>query len=95
MAGSEISSVPLARLPLRAAVEQVVSGHVGRRWRVTTARDMADFACHPSAILSDGTYGVFAKFSDAPDGVKQFEIEVAGLRRLSQVPGVLTPTINI
>jgi fructosamine-3-kinase len=52
---------------------------------------MSDFACHPSAILSDGVYGVFAKFSDAPNGAEQFEIELAGLRILSELAGVRTP----
>ncbi len=88
---NEISPVPLARSPLRAAVEQIVSEHLGRQWKVRTARDMADFACHPSAILSDGTYTVFAKFSEAANGREQFEIELAGLRRLADCSGVLIP----
>ena len=87
-----VLAVRLAGPPFRAAIEKAVSEHLKRRWAVSEARDMADFACHPSAILSDGAYGVFAKFSDAPDGVDQFEIELAGLRLLSEVPGVLTPT---
>jgi hypothetical protein len=40
---------------------------------VKASRDMADFACHPAAILSDGSYTVFAKFSDAANGREQFE----------------------
>ncbi len=56
------------------------------------ARDMADYACHPSAILSDGSYSVFAKFSDAVNGAEQFEIELAGLRLLAARAGVLMPT---
>jgi fructosamine-3-kinase len=53
---------------------------------------MADFACHPAAILSDGAYSVFAKFSDAANGAEQFEVELAGLRLLSERSGVLIPT---
>lgn len=53
---------------------------------------MADFACHPSAILSDDHYSVFAKFSNAVDGRQQFEIELAGLAYLAAVSGVATPT---
>jgi fructosamine-3-kinase len=49
-------------------------------------------ACHPCAILSDGAYSVFAKFSDAANGLEQFEIELAGLRLLAERAGVLTPT---
>ena len=48
---------------------------------------------HPgSAILSDGSFSVFAKFSEAAHGFEQFKIELAGLRLLSERSGVLTPT---
>jgi protein-ribulosamine 3-kinase len=53
---------------------------------------MTEFACHPAAILSDGSFPVFAKLSEAANGFEQFEIELAGLRLLSQRAGVLTPT---
>ena len=53
---------------------------------------MSEFACHPCAILSDGDYAVFAKFSAAANGLEQFEIELARLRLLSERAGVLTPT---
>jgi len=53
---------------------------------------MADYASHPAAILSDGPFSVFAKFSPAANGSEQFEIELAGLRLLSDRAGVLTPT---
>jgi len=81
----------LARDPLRIPVEAVVSEHTGRRWTAQSARDMTEFACHPCALLSDGPYTVFAKFSDAADGFRQFEIELAGLRLLSERAGILTP----
>lgn len=78
--------------PLRLCIEQAVSEHLGRLWAVRHTRDLADFACHPAAILSDGSYAVFAKFSDAEDGREQFEIELAGLRYLAEQAGVLIPT---
>jgi len=87
-----VSPVRLANDPLRAPVEQMVSEHLGRLWTVKEARDMAEFACHPSAILSDGSYAVFAKFSEAANGMEQFEIELAGLRFLAEHTGVLIPT---
>jgi protein-ribulosamine 3-kinase len=59
---------------------------------VKASRDMTDFACHPAAILSDGTFSVFAKFSQAANGREQFEIELAGSRLLSKRSGVLIPT---
>jgi protein-ribulosamine 3-kinase len=69
-----------------------VSEHRGRRWRAREVSDRTEFACHPCAVLSDGAYAVFAKFSDAADGWAQFEIELAGLRLLSERAGVRTPT---
>jgi protein-ribulosamine 3-kinase len=88
----QVSFFPLKSNPLCTAVERVVSEHTGRKWTARAARDMTDFACHPSAILSDGSYSVFAKFSEAANGIEQFEIEMAGLRLLSERSGVLTPT---
>jgi len=88
-------STPTARLalpPLRAPVEEIVSAQTRRQWRITTARDMSDYACHPCAILSDRDYSVFAKFSDAANGQDQFEVELAGLRRLRDSSGILIPT---
>jgi fructosamine-3-kinase len=87
-----ISSIRLATEPLRLPVEQRVSEHTGRRWVVKNARDLTDLACHPCAILSDGAYAVFAKFSEAANGLEQFAIELAGLRLLAERSGVLTPT---
>jgi hypothetical protein len=75
--------------PLRSLIESTVSAHIGRRWTIQTVRDMHDFACHPSAILSDETFSVFAKYSDAADGSKQFETELAGLKTLQALAGVL------
>ena len=85
-------SIRLASPPVRAAVQWAVSEHLGRRWTVQAARDMSDYAYHPAAILSDGAYAVFAKFSGAENGAEKFEIELAGLRLLSEQAGVLIPT---
>lgn len=76
---------------LRSTLELFVSEYTGHNWNVKDARDLADFASHPAAILSDGVHSVFAKFSDAPDGAQQFETELAGLRLLSGRSGVLSP----
>jgi protein-ribulosamine 3-kinase len=91
-AQDQFSSIRLARDPLRIPVEKFVSEHTGRQWRIKDARDMTEFACHPCAILSDGSFSVFAKFSEAANGMEQFEIELAGLRLLAERAGVLTPT---
>ncbi len=76
---------------LRSPVEQIVSEQRGRRWTAKDVRDMTEFACHPCAILSDGSYSVFAKFSEAANGFEQFEIELASLRLLHERSGVLIP----
>ena len=78
--------------PLRIPVEQLVSTYIDRQWIVSNVKDMRDFACHQAAILSDGSYSVFVKFSEASNGSEQFEIELAGLQLLTQRSGVLTPT---
>ena len=75
----------------RAAVGRIVSEHIGRQWTAEDTRDMTEFACHPAAVLSDGSYSVFAKYSEAANGREQFEVELAGLRFLSARAGVLTP----
>lgn len=82
---------PLLDGHLRKAIEGMVSEYKGRQWVVTEFRDMNEFSSHPSAILSDGSYSVFAKFSSAAHGPDQFETELAGLTLLSELAGVLIP----
>jgi fructosamine-3-kinase len=55
-------------------------------------KDMNKFSSHPSAILSDHSYSVFVKYSEAANGLEQFDVELAGLRLLSKLSGVLTPS---
>jgi fructosamine-3-kinase len=81
----------LAQEPFRSLIERAVSAHTSKPWRVQSLRDMHDFACHPSAILSGPHYSVFAKFSGASDDFKQFEAELSGLKRLQDLAGVLIP----
>lgn len=77
---------------LREPVEQMVTKHIHRAWKVSTFSDMNDYASHPSAILSDRSYPVFVKLSEAAHGLDQFEVELAGLKLLSEQAGALTPT---
>jgi fructosamine-3-kinase len=72
-------------------IELEVSSRLGRPWRVAATRDMVDYASHPSAVLSDGVFAVFAKLSTAVDAFEQFSAETAGLQLLSERAGVLTP----
>jgi fructosamine-3-kinase len=53
---------------------------------------MNEFSSRPSAILSDGSYPVFAKLSAAAHGLELFDVELAGLRLLSELSGVSIPT---
>lgn len=87
-----LPSICLLNDPLRIPVEQLVSQHIGRQWRVTAARDMNEFASHPAAILSDNAYAVFVKLSEAANALEQFEREFAGLQLLAARAGVLIPT---
>lgn len=88
----DLAAVQLANDPFRLPVEQAVSEYIGRGWTINHARDMIDFASHPSAILSDGSYSVFAKYSGVANGFEQFRTELAGLCLLSERSGVQTPT---
>ena len=83
--------IPLLTDPLRIPVEHAVSEYIRERWVVKQFRDMNDFSSHPSAIFSDDAYSVFVKFSQAANGLEQFETELAGLQLLSKLAGVLTP----
>ena len=69
-----------------------MSHYLGREWGLRDGRDVSDLACHPCAILSDGSFGVFVKYGTGPDAERQFEIEQASLALLSRNAGVLVPT---
>jgi fructosamine-3-kinase len=77
---------------LRAPIERSVSKYIRREWKITTARDMSELACHHCAILSDGAFGVFVKYAEDTEGVRQFECELAGLEYLAAHAGVRVPT---
>lgn len=85
--------LPFLDEPLRTRIEQTVSQHLGRHWQIADFHDLHDLSSHPAAILSDGSYSVFAKLSDAANGLEQLEVEVAGLRTLSQLAQVAVPTV--
>jgi protein-ribulosamine 3-kinase len=85
-------SIPLTSAPLRAPIEEIVSRFTRRKWSVKSARDMSAFAYHHCAILADDAFAVFVKYSQSPQGAKQFEVELAGLRYLAKNTGVMVPT---
>ena len=87
-----LGSIRWLSKPLRTPLEETVSEFTGREWRVRSAKDLSELACHPCAILSDDTFAVFAKYSEDADAPKQFEVELAGLDYLSKCTGVMIPT---
>lgn len=84
---------PLLADPLRIPVEQAVSAQLGRAWRVVDFQDLANYASHPAALLSDGAYSVFVKLGEGARSQDQFTKEVAGLRLLTELSGVQTPIV--
>jgi fructosamine-3-kinase len=79
--------------PYRVPIEQLVSEHYQEKWQVRQFTDLDDFASHPAAILSDGAHPVFVKLSEAANGLDQFEVELAGLKLLSERAGALIPAL--
>ncbi|MBN2086681.1 MAG: fructosamine kinase family protein [Anaerolineales bacterium] len=76
---------------VRAALEAAVANFRGRAWHIRSITDLSEFACHPCGIFSDGEVGIFAKFSEAFDAAKQFEIELDDLQYLASRAGVMVP----
>ncbi len=83
--------MPWFSRPLRTALEQKVSQHLQRPWRTAVENDLSEFACHKAAVVSDGSYAAFFKYSEDEEAQRQFEIELAGLRTLSDRATVLIP----
>ena len=81
----------LTNIAFREPIEAIVSDYQGRAWRVKEGKDLSDLACHPCAILSNGSFSVFAKYSEARDAERQFEIEQDSLAFLAEKAGVLIP----
>jgi len=77
---------------LRVSIEKVVSDYRSGKWVISGIRDMSDYACHPTAVLSDGSFDVFVKYSGDANAQEQFETELDGLRYLSEVAGVQIPS---
>jgi len=68
-----------------------VGAYLNRCWAAVSAQDLSELACHPCAIVSDGSTEVFVKFSADGDAVRQFEIEASSLEYLAAQAGVSTP----
>ena len=80
-------------LDFRRTIEQVVSAHLDRVWRVQYVQDKVAEASHPAAVLADDTFAVFVKLGEGSLAKDQLEKEALGLRTLTEQAGILTPTI--
>lgn len=89
--GETFRPFPWLSNPLRNSIEEAVSKCTGRQWKIKCGNDMKDFACHDCAVLSDGSFAVFFKYSGDDDAKRQFENELSDLQILSKTTGVLIP----
>ena len=76
----------------RDEIEASVSAHLGHEWGISEIQDLAEKSSHPSAVLSDGEFGVLAKLGRGRCAAEQFRCETVGLSAISMA-GVLTPTV--
>lgn len=77
--------------PLRSMIEDAICRKIARGWKIIIEKDLSEFAYHRCAILSDDSYGVFFKYSEAAEAKRQFEVELFNLQFLSSTVGVRTP----
>jgi protein-ribulosamine 3-kinase len=88
---SESNTHRLLVSDLRIPLEQCVTDHLGRAWSAEALRDMTDAASHPAGIVTDGSYAVFVKLGERSSSADEFEMEISGLRMLTDRSGALTP----
>lgn len=82
---------PLLRTGWRNRIECRIAAHLGYPWRFVSFVDLNDLSSHPCALLSDGRYAVFAKYSRAANAFDQFDVELNGLRLIADLSGALIP----
>jgi len=71
------------------SIKDAVTRSIGREWKIKAQKDLSEFAYHRCAVVSDGSFGVFFKYSEAPDANRQFEIELSDIQFLSKKGGRL------
>lgn len=86
---------PLAWLSssMRIEIERAISTYLRSEWKIRIEEDYCEFACHRCALVSDGTLVVFFKLSEAKDAIRQFELEMDGLKVLHAKTGVKVPSV--
>jgi fructosamine-3-kinase len=75
-----------------AAIERAATAHRGQTWVCDGFTDLGDRAAHPCGILRGTPFSVFAKLTYAANGRTQFAAELAGLRLITDLTEVATPT---
>ena len=81
---------------LKNSVEKAVEEYLGHSWHLLYESDYSEFACHRCAIVSDGSFSVFFKYSEDAQAERQFAAEMSCLLTVSKLTGVLIPElINI
>jgi fructosamine-3-kinase len=83
--------IPWLNNSLRTTIEEAASKYKDRPWKIRSERDLSEFACHHCAIVSDGSFALFFKYSEAAEAKLQFDIELSDLQILSKKAGVLIP----
>lgn len=89
---NNLEPIRMLRTPLRTPIEEAISKYIRREWKIQSAKDMSEYACHHCAILSDDSFAVFVKYSEDADASRQFEIELACLQYLVKSAGINVPT---
>jgi len=72
-------------------IENFVSDYLGSQWKITSTKDLSEFACHPAAVLADNDFSVFVKVTVQERDRKQFQIELDNLNYLHEKSGVNIP----
>lgn len=99
MANDDNNGIPRVRIgpikwlnnPLRISIEEAVSEFKGRAWKIKSEKDFSEFAYHRCAIVSDGSFDIFFKYSQAVNAKRQFEVELSDLLILSRRAEILIP----
>jgi fructosamine-3-kinase len=89
---TQVDSIKWISRVIRMTIEDVISRHIRREWSIRNVKDLSELACHHCAIVSDGSFGAFFKYSTEADALTQFEVELASLQYLATRAGVLIPT---
>src|SRR6266705_6863849 len=87
-----LMSHPLLEPLIVAAIERAATEHRGQAWVCAGFTDLRSRAAHPCGILHGAPFSVFAKLNSGANSRAQFTAELAGLRLITELSSVATPT---